>query len=609
MNGEMQLKNKNIRFSIFAKMSIAFIIIGLMPLLAITFFSLREFKGNVNNIIINNAEGTLDTYANYVNGMLDEWKADTEEMYTRVVEPGVWFADILTDAELDDEEKNRKIRMYLTAFDTSDGVKSVRFLDTKGNLYYVTGTVGKVVNTEQMEKWKRQELKKENNSHKLMIESVHEDTYFANMNDSVITVKRNLYDISSLESTNHCLGTLYLDISEDAVSQNINNLELAEHSGYYILDQSGNIIYKSDNQEDMTKTEAKTLISKMNQNQTIIEMGNHYYLCRSNTGGEWISILNVHKDDVVKIGQKMEKYIIFVLLGSSVFLLVIYFLFSKQFTKPIHVLKKGMQKIQEGDLSTRVELKSTDELGILADGLNQMADQLGIYINRVYGAEIKQRDAELKALKSQINPHYLYNTLDVIRMTALESQDKKTADMIESLARQLRYITHVEQDEVTLKEELDNISDYFMLIRIRYEERMTLHMSVPDELLQVQILKLILQPLVENAVKHGLRPKDGEGKVWITADVKDDILEITIMDNGVGISGERLLEIQDLLSGKRKKRADGEVGLVNIAERIKNKYGMTYGIKSESTENKGTIIIVTLPFQGEKTDEISYDFD
>lgn len=234
---------------------------------------------------------------------------------------------------------------------------------------------------------------------------------------------------------------------------------------------------------------------------------------------------------------------------------------------------------------------------------------MGIYINRVYGAEIKQRDAELKALKSQINPHYLYNTLDVIRMTALESQDKKTADMIESLARQLRYITHVEQDEVTLKEELDNISDYFMLIRIRYEERMTLHMSVPDELLQVQILKLILQPLVENAVKHGLRPKNGDGKVWITADVKDDILEITIMDNGIGISEERLSEIQDLLSGKRKKRADGEVGLVNIAERIKNKYGMTYGIKIESTENKGTIIIVTLPFQGEKTDEISYDFD
>ena len=158
----MQLKNKNIRFSIFAKMSIAFIIIGLMPLLAITFFSLREFKGNVNNIIINNAEGTLDTYANYVNGMLDEWKADTEEMYTRVVEPGVWFADILTDAELDDEEKNRKIRMYLTAFDTSDGVKSVRFLDTKGNLYYVTGTVGKVVNTEQMEKEKEEDNEEEN---------------------------------------------------------------------------------------------------------------------------------------------------------------------------------------------------------------------------------------------------------------------------------------------------------------------------------------------------------------------------------------------------------------------------------------------------------------
>ena len=609
MNGEMSVKNRKIRYSIFAKISIAFILIGLIPLLAITFFSLKEFKGNVNNIILNNAEGTLDTYTNYVNGMLEEWKTDTEEMYTRVAEPGVWLADILNDTELDGEEKNRKIRTYLAAFDTSDGVKSVRFLDQNGTLYYVTGTVGKVANAEKMKQWKVQELKKNNDSHKLMLESVHEDSYFSNMNDRVITVKRNLYDINSLEGTDHCLGTLYLDISEDAVSQNINSLEIAEHGGYYILDQSGDMIYKSENQEELTKEQVRELLSGVGRNQTVVETGDRYYLCRTNTGGDWISVLSVHKDDVVKTGQKMEKYIIFVLLGSSVFLLVIYFFFSKQFTKPIKELKQGMQKIQEGNLETRVELKTTDELGILADGLNQMADQLGIYINRVYGAEIKQREAELKALKSQINPHYLYNTLDVIRMTALESQDKKAADMIESLARQLRYITHVEQDEVTLKEELDNISDYFMLIRIRYEERMTLHLSVPEELLNAPILKLILQPLVENAVKHGLRPKAGEGKVWLTADCKEDTLEITVMDNGVGISEERLKEIQDLLAGIRKKRADGEVGLVNIAERIKNKYGANYGLKIESTERKGTIIIVTLPFQGDKTDEISYDFD
>lgn len=603
------MKNKNVKHSIFAKMSFAFILIGLIPLLAVTLFSLREFKENVNNIILNNAEGMLNTYTSYVNNMLDKWKTDTEEMYTRVAEPDTWLSDILLDSDLNKEEKNRKIRMYLSAFDTSDGIKSIRFLDNEGNLYYVTGTVGKIVNTDQMKQWKEQELKARHDSHKLMLEPAHDDLYFSNMNDRVITAKRNLYDISRLENSDHYLGTLYLDISEDSIDQNITSLKISEHSGYYILDQTGQIVYKSDNQQNLTKVQAKDILSQFNSGGNIIERDNCYYLGCSNTGGEWISVLCVYKDDVVKTGRNMEKYILAVLLGSSVFLLVLYFLFSKQFTKPIHILKQGMQEIQRGNLNTRVKLNSSDELEILADGLNQMADQLEIYINRVYGAEIRQRDAELKALKSQINPHYLYNTLDVIRMTALENKDRKAADMIESLARQLRYITHVEQDEVTLKEELDNISDYFMLIRIRYEERVSLHMSVPDELYGAQILKLILQPLVENAVKHGLKPRNGEGKIWITADHTGDKLEITVMDNGAGISEQRLHEIQELLSGKRVKKKDSEVGLLNISERIKNKYGINNGLKIESTENKGTIIIVTLPFYGGDTDEIPYDFD
>ena len=609
MNGEMQLKNKNVKHSIFAKMSFAFILIGLIPLLAVTLFSLREFKGNVNNIILNNAEGMLNTYTSYVNSMLDKWKTDTEEMYTRVAEPDTWLSDIILDGNLHKEEKNRKIRMYLSAFDTSDGIKSIRFLDNEGNLYYVTGTVGKIVNTDQMKQWKEGELKSRHDSHKLMLEPVHDDLYFSNMNDRVITAKRNLYDISRLENSDDYLGTLYLDISEDSIDQNINSLKITEHSGYYIFDQTGQIVYKSDNQQNLTKVQSKDILSQFNSGRNVIERDDCYYLGCSNTGGEWVSVLCVYKDDVVKTGRNMEKYILAVLLGSSVFLLVLYFMFSRQFTKPIHILKQGMQEIQRGNLNIRVKLNSSDELEILADGLNQMADQLGIYINRVYGAEIRQRDAELKALKSQINPHYLYNTLDVIRMTALENKDRKAADMIESLARQLRYITHVEQDEVTLKEELDNISDYFMLIRIRYEERVSLHMSVPDELYGAQILKLILQPLVENAVKHGLKPRNGEGKIWITADHAGDKLEITVMDNGVGISEQRLYEIQELLSGKRVKKKDSEVGLLNISERIKNKYGINNGLKIESTENKGTIIIVTLPFYGGDTDEIPYDFD
>ena len=273
----------------------------------------------------------------------------------------------------------------------------------------------------------------------------------------------------------------------------------------------------------------------MSKGKKYIEDENAYYLYQHNLNGNWINVIKVHKDDIINNTKQTTQYIITILLTSSInFNRYLLFYFQNVLQYRSSILKKGMKRIQDGDLTTRVAVRSHDEIGILAEGLNQMAAQLSEYIERVYGAEIKQRDAELNALKSQIKPHYLYNTLDVIRMTAINNDDRQTARMVESLASQLRYLIGNSNDTVTVGDELKSIEDYFEIIKVRYEGRIELKINAPEQLLELRVLKLILQPAVENAIKHGFKMKMNQGMIWVTVLLKAKDLVFTIMDNGIG---------------------------------------------------------------------------
>ena len=259
-----------------------------------------------------------------------------------------------------------------------------------------------------------------------------------------------------------------------------------------------------------------------------------------------------------------------------------------------------MERIQKGDLDTRVQVGNNDEIGFLANGLNQMTLELQNHIQKVYIAEIRQREAEIEALKTQIEPHYLYNTLDVIRMTAITKDDKETAEMIDGLSGQLKYLIGGARDMVTLQAELDSVRNYFKIIKIRYENRFSLEVDVPEELLELKVPQLILQPVVENAVKHGLKPKEeGEGVVAIQGMKSEDRLEITVMDNGIGMTEEKMAYVQKLLDSqdtvKHAKSKSASIGLKNVYDRIKLIFGDTYSMEISSFEGIGTIVKYKLP--------------
>ena len=227
-----------------------------------------------------------------------------------------------------------------------------------------------------------------------------------------------------------------------------------------------------------------------------------------------------------------------------------------------------------------------------------MVEELSEYIDRVYVAELKEREAELNALKMQIKPHYLYNTLDIIRMTASENGDAETESLLLALSAQLHYLMGAKEETVPFKDEIKNIENYFVITKKRFRNKYKLALDIPDRLKGIIVPKLILQPMVENAIKHGLRVREGVGNIAITAHEDGGVLTITVMDDGVGLDEERVERLNEVLS-KGPGYVDEEgycgVGMRNVSDRIKLMYGDEYGYTVVSAKGMGTMIIFRLP--------------
>lgn len=298
----------------------------------------------------------------------------------------------------------------------------------------------------------------------------------------------------------------------------------------------------------------------------------------------------------------------YVFLGASVAaLLVSSIWFSRRLTKPIRSMMEQMSQIESGNFKVKLSVESKDEIGILSSRFNQMSQELETYINKSYVAQVKQSEAEMTALKSQIYPHFLYNTLEIIRMTALENEDMKVSMMIEALSQQIHYIIGPVQDLVPLEAEMDIIKKYIYLLNCRISGKVQLTADLGG-LSKTMVPKLILQPIVENAYVHGLKPRGGSGHIMIDAAVENQLLVISLMDNGAGMNEETLERLRKLLVsdeiGIKNEHNWQSIGLKNVHDRIRYLYGEDYGLEITSTVSVGTMVRMVMPWDGEEKEEV-----
>ena len=289
--------------------------------------------------------------------------------------------------------------------------------------------------------------------------------------------------------------------------------------------------------------------------------------------------------------------------GALLLLSLITYLITSAILKKMRIMIASMRKVQEGNFNVDIPIHGVDEIGELAYHFRKMLWKINELIDMVVKKQVAAKDAEIRALQSQINAHFIYNVLEAIKMMAEIEEKYNISDAITALGSMMRYSMNWNNYYVSLQEEINYIKDYIAITNIRYEDKIDLCIDVDEEVAKQEVMKMLLQPLVENAVNHGLRSKRKDGVIKVTAYKHDEMLHIEVWDNGVGMEQSRLEAVRESFFGavESGQEASDEIlglhgiALKNVNERIKLFYGHQFGIEIFSELNQYTKVLILLP--------------
>lgn len=267
---------------------------------------------------------------------------------------------------------------------------------------------------------------------------------------------------------------------------------------------------------------------------------------------------------------------------------------SNSITKPVKELCGVTEQISKGDFSVRAGVESLDELSVLAGSVNDMTEHLEIMVNQIKEDERKMRYAELRLLQEQINPHFLYNTLDTIIWLIEGNSNEKAVDMVVSLSDFFRLVLSHGKEIITIREEERHIRSYLEIQQVRYKDILDYEISLNPEIYEYKILKMTLQPLVENALYHGIKYKRARGKITITGALVEGKIYFSVKDNGAGMEKEELEKLRREIERSCKETESG-FGLANVNERIRMNFGEEYGMTIDSLKGEGTTVRIVIP--------------
>lgn len=286
-----------------------------------------------------------------------------------------------------------------------------------------------------------------------------------------------------------------------------------------------------------------------------------------------------------------------IVLGNVVIALILSFYFIRKITMPLKRLTKGMGEVEKGRLGVTLE-NVDNEIGMLTRGFNRMSQSIYELVERNKGAEQEKRQIEISLLQSQLQPHFLYNTLNTIKWMAIAAQAKNVADSITFLSNLLKPIYNNPALVWTLREEIQYLNSYIKVMNIRYGEHIVMEYRLPERLLNADVLRFTLQPIVENAIVHGMEANQVIGTIALEGREEEDKLVLEIEDRGRGISSSELADLQAYLASG--DQLTGEVprfgiGLLNVQKRIRLHFGENYGLSIHSVVGEETRVTLALP--------------
>lgn len=489
---------------------------------------------------------------------------------------------------LDQNIENSNLKEQMTVIqNTRSDIATLAVFSENGEL--ILGTSKAQVKADvniKGQDWFKNALNKSDN---LIFSLPHVQDLFQGKHDWVVFLSRV---INYTDGNKKLRGVLLVDMNYRVISQLCQNVSIGKRGYLYIVDSENDVIYHPQQQLiniGLKKENSEDYLGSYLENS---DEGKRLVTIKTVKYTNWKVIAVAYISEIVASKKEIMNFVIWVLVSCILLIVLIFSFISEKISEPIKYLERSMKKVEEGDFDIHVDVKGEGEVVKLSQAFNLMLSKVRFLMNQIVVEQEAKRKSELDALQSQINPHFLYNTLDSIVWMAENGNSQDVIRMVTSLARLFRISISRGKNIISVEQEIEHARNYLIIQKIRFKNKFTYDIEVQSEAMNLKTIKLILQPLIENCIYHGIEYMQDQGHIKIRASIVEGKLLYEIIDNGLGIEPEKL---PHLLEYETKAKDGSGIGVKNVHERIQLTYGKEYGLQIESELEEGTSIKIWLP--------------
>ncbi len=575
-------KKTSIRYTIFIYFTVSALVALLLSGVALYVQMSRQLTAAVqeeNQAVLGQVSRSVDSYLRTIMKLSDSL-----------------YYGVIKNADLSREAINSRITLLYD--NNKDSIANIALLSKDGELLEAVPAARLKTGLDvREEEWFGNTLERTDNLHFTI---PHVQYIFDNSENQyrwVITLTRAV-EITQGTSTDQ--GILLIDIRYSSLQQILENITLGNQGYLYMISSSGQLICHPRMQliETGQMTENVMAAAGYRDGSYREEFGGEMReVSVKSVGYTGWKLVSVTPEKGLPLGTlKMRLFVVFVVASFLLVLVLINAFISSRITNPIQELEKSVNAIEEGELDTEVYTGGSYEIQHLGRSIGDMAKRIKALMEDIVTEHESKRKSEFDTLQSQINPHFLYNTLDIIVWMIENEQKQEAVKVVTALARFFRISLSRGRSIIPVKDELEHVRNYLMIQQMRFKNKFTYVIRAGEDVMELAALKLMLQPLVENAIYHGMEFMDGDGEIMIRVYREGEELWFQISDNGLGMTQEQL---DGLLSDRphvSSRRGSG-IGVKNVNERIRLYFGEHYGLSIQSEPDEGTVITIRLPAQ------------
>lgn len=495
--------------------------------------------------------------------------------------------------------KSDELEMYAgVIMDMQEGINTVIMADNAGNLFY-SATNAYVGIQDNYAAWKQAAVEGQGNAVVVGTQLIQEQrqTRYS------LTVVRQILDLNSFKP----LGIIVIQADLSVLESSIRELDGKTKGKTLLFDKANRIVFDSENKRQNTLLQDPEIMKNLKGEESTfaLEQDGVSYLCvyRDSPDIGWGVLIFIKRDQLLGDTLEERNWNVFITIAAGLIALACTIVVAVALTKPLRKLSMLMKVAEKGDLTVRFELQNRDETGQVGMQFNRMLRKIQELIRDTYEINHRKKAFELEALQSQINPHFIYNTLELIRYRAELNEDRDVSHMVVKLGKLIRYGIIRDEAIVTVQEELDHLQTYLEIQNERFKHQVELRIDIHPSLYHLEIMKLVFQPIVENVILHGYEKMQRSGVIVVTSYFQHPYCVFVVEDDGAGMSAERLAMLRKRLqSGEREPEVGkrGGFGLLNVHERIRLHYGSECGLEIDSKAGVGTKVSIRLPFDEEE---------